>query len=110
MFFFVSMSNLLFSTFFSVFCILYSALSFAHRFVVFPFCFSGASNIDMLLLIVGLHKVRDGMSQLAGTVPFCVLVLGCTHSYFVFVFFHRGAFRFLLVITGCNTDVQHISA
>ena len=38
-------------------------------FIVFPSCFGGASNMEMFLLLVGLHKVRDGMPQLVGTVP-----------------------------------------
>ena len=61
--------------------------------------------MEMFLVLVGLHK---GMVCHSSLVPFpCVLMLGCTHSYFVVVCCHRDAFSLSF---GCHelqyTDVD----
>ena len=62
------------SMLFSYWCLVSSIYfrfpSFVHvrLFVVFP-RFSGARNMELFLVLVGLHKKKDGIRQLVGTVP-----------------------------------------
>ena len=84
----------------------FSSCSYEHLFIVFPSCFSGASNMETFLVLVGLDKVRDGMPQLAGTV---LLLTGTGVHAFVFCIYlcssSEALVCFLLVITG-YADVQ----
>ena len=61
-------------------------------------CFSGASSMQMILVLVGLHKVRDDRPQLAGTAPLrpgtevhnIVFLWSSIQALFAFVCFSRA--------------------
>ena len=63
---------------------------YVHLFIVFPSCVSGASNMEMFPILIGLREVRDGLPHLAGTVP--LRTDSWVHAL--------KSFLFLLVITG----------
>lgn len=51
--------------------ILLHSYLYVHRLrSVFASCFSGASDVEILLVFTGLHMGMDGITQLAGTVSF----------------------------------------
>ena len=77
-----------------------------YTFNCFCVCFPCSSDMELFLVFVGLHnRVTGGMQQLV-RFP-CVLVLGYTHSYVIFVFIHRDAFCLSIACHGLlNTGIQ----
>ena len=55
--------------FFYTFCVLRTRTQSFLLFFLTRYSFSGARNMEMFLVLVDLHKVRDCMPQVAGTVP-----------------------------------------